>query len=89
MCRDHSVRRMMWPNTSWQWQVVNNKQQLLKLGSCVERQLQLERLRLDIGKNSFTERNMQHWNKFPSQAAELPSLVVSNTQLDKATADLA
>lgn len=48
---------MMWPNASWQWQVENKEQDLLALGSCVEQQLKLIRLRLDIVKKFLHQKN--------------------------------
>ena len=50
--------------------------------------LQLWRFRLDIRKNFFTGRVVQHWNRLPREVRDSLSLDVLRTQLGKATADL-
>lgn len=34
------------------------------------------RFRLDIGKHFFTKRVIKHWNRFPREAIDIPSLSV-------------
>uniref|UniRef100_A0A8C4WGJ0 Uncharacterized protein n=1 Tax=Gopherus evgoodei TaxID=1825980 RepID=A0A8C4WGJ0_9SAUR len=44
--------------------------------------------RLDISKHYFTKRAVKHWNGFPGEVVESPSLEVIKVRLDKALAGM-
>ncbi|KFZ50947.1 hypothetical protein N321_07846, partial [Antrostomus carolinensis] len=46
------------------------------------------RFRLDIRKKFFTMRMVRHWNKFPKEVVDVPSLEVFKARLDEALSNL-
>ncbi|KFO89486.1 hypothetical protein N320_08619, partial [Buceros rhinoceros silvestris] len=46
------------------------------------------RFRLDIGKSSFTERVVKHWNRLSRAVAESPSLEVLKRRVDVMMRDM-
>ncbi|KFR11095.1 hypothetical protein N306_02503, partial [Opisthocomus hoazin] len=46
------------------------------------------RFRLDIRKEFFTMRLVRHWNRFPREAVDAPSLAVFKARLDGALSNL-
>jgi len=44
--------------------------------------LKHRKFRLNIGKNLFTLRAREHWNKLPREVVESPSLEIFKTRLD-------
>jgi len=43
--------------------------------------LKEERFRLDFRKNCFTQRVMRHWNRFPREVVDAPSLAAFKARL--------
>lgn len=48
----------------------------------------MERFRLDIGKNCFTERVVRYWNTLPMEVVESPSLKVFKKHVNVAHGDI-
>ncbi|KFZ66638.1 hypothetical protein N338_02573, partial [Podiceps cristatus] len=46
------------------------------------------RFRLDIRKKFFTMRVVRHWNRFPREAVDAPSLGLFKARLDRALSNL-
>jgi len=46
------------------------------------------KFQLNMRKNIFTLRVMQHWNRLPREAVEFPSLEIFKTRLDKVLCSL-
>jgi len=46
-------------------------------------ELKHRKFRLNMRKNFFTLRVMEHWNRLPREAVESPSLEIFRTRLDK------
>ncbi|KFP19017.1 hypothetical protein Z169_09009, partial [Egretta garzetta] len=46
------------------------------------------RFRLDIRKKFFTMRVVKHWNRFPREVVEVPSLETFKARLDGALSNL-
>ncbi|KFQ95299.1 hypothetical protein Y956_10508, partial [Nipponia nippon] len=46
------------------------------------------RFQLDIRKKFFTKRVVRHWNRFPREVVDAPSLEVFRARLDGALSDL-
>ncbi|KFQ38654.1 hypothetical protein N332_06232, partial [Mesitornis unicolor] len=46
------------------------------------------RFRLDIRKKFFTVRMVEHWNRLPREAVDVPSLEVFKARLDRALGNL-
>ncbi|KFV90883.1 hypothetical protein N326_07963, partial [Eurypyga helias] len=50
--------------------------------------LNVGRFRLAIRKKFFLERVVRHWNRFPREAVDAPSLAVFKARLDEALSNL-
>ncbi|KFQ95362.1 hypothetical protein Y956_15219, partial [Nipponia nippon] len=50
--------------------------------------LKVGRFRLDIRKKFFTMTVVRHWNRFPREVVDAPSLEVSKARLDGALSNL-
>ncbi|KAK4808806.1 hypothetical protein QYF61_001314 [Mycteria americana] len=61
---------------------------LIALYSCLKGGCGEGRFRLDIGKFSFTERVVQHWNRLPRAVVESPSLEVFKGRLAEVLRDM-
>jgi len=46
------------------------------------------KFRLNMGKNFFTLRVMEHWNRLPREAVDSPFLEIFKTRLDKVLCSL-
>jgi len=50
--------------------------------------LKQRKFRLNMRKNFFTLRVMEHWNRLPSEVVESPSLEIFKTRLEKTLCSL-